>query len=93
MNKFFLADLKFMAIFNKSGVAFASNLPNSVRQISLDPAVALVFNPLEMFKWNQYIENFLRANKGNPFTTIEEIGSSFKDFINKSLNLKRIDFT
>lgn len=73
---------RFMAIFNRWGMACASNLPGAIHHLYENPAVALIYDPSSQLNWERIIKDFKGAIFSSPLTSVKEVVSRFNDFLN-----------
>lgn len=79
-------EFRFMAFFNRWGVALASTIPGSILRISQEPPVALVYNPNSGFNWENTANEFQTKILSELRLSLNEVVLKFNVFINEKNN-------
>lgn len=86
----------FISLYNKSGIACASDTDNTIYQLSKEEPVAVAVCPFSPIPWESIITAYLRKGEPTHHQTLEEYARDFEQFLqtypaNKAWNGLSID--
>lgn len=70
----------FLAIYNQSGIACASDTDNTIYRLSKEEAVAIAICPYSPIPWECIITQYLRKGEPEHHKTLEEYARDFETF-------------
>lgn len=70
----------FIAIYNQSGIACASDTDNTIYRLSKEEPVAIAICPYSPIPWESIITQYLRQGEPEPHKTLEEYAKDFEAF-------------
>lgn len=73
---------RFMAIFNRWGIACASNLPGAIYHLYENPPVALIYDPSSRLNWERTLKDFKGTIFSHKSSSLNDVIAKLKDFIN-----------
>ena len=79
-------EFRFMALFNRWGIACASTLPGSINHLYENPSVAIIYNSATILTLGKIIQEFKVTIFSHQCATLNDVVTKFKDFINTNEN-------